>query len=348
MKRIAIFLLIITFCPYALWAGNGEIIFWDAIDSRSSIFRINPDGTELKEIIKDGSYPRWSPDKNMISYISSSEDVGIADFEGKEIFKVEGGKGTLGGKLKKAMIWNHVWSPDSRKIAFISMLLNYVIVQVYDFDKQKIIVSLNKELQKTEWLFSSTIQFSPDSKKLIFSMEGIGNKGGIELVDISTKEKKLLSSEGMFARYWKDRILFATLDKKGTTFWTFNEEGTQKEKIFDSGLILTPVSEINRDRIFLQSGLDKGMPQLFLLNLNDGKFIDVNLKDFNLFLPEFSIEGEKILGVGFPSWKETGAGYFIIDLKSKNTVLLKKFSAERGRDYWWGLYLGSRRDYSWR
>jgi Tol biopolymer transport system component len=349
LKYLIAFLLVIALCPNTLWAAGEEIVFGNMTDKGPAIYKINADGTSLKELQKGGSFPQWSPNKKLIAYLTDSDDIGILDSEGREITIAVIEKGTLGGKPIKAAIWNYVWSPDSKKIALIYPVLEYIVVQVYDIDSRRVTFSTGRKAQRADTaLFSAHLQFSPDSKQLVFSMEGIGERGGLELIDIAAKKSKVIASEGFYAKFWRENILYLTLDEKGSTFWTLKKDGTRKEKLFSTSLIVTPDSSINHDRLFLKSISKEGIFKIFLFDLLDLKLTEVSLKDLQFAQPEFSPDGNKAIVRGSPTSGENGTGYYIINLKNNEHFLLKKIREPEDRDYSWIIMFSGKRNYSWK
>lgn len=356
LKYLLTFLLV-ALCPHVLWAAEEEIVFGNMTDEGPAIYKINADGTHLKELQKGGIYPQWSPNKKMIAYLTSSNDnnytndIGILDSEGRKITIAEINKGTLSGKPIESIIWNYVWSPDSKKIALVYPVLTYIVVAVYDIDSRKIIFSSYKKPKKPDTaLFSARLQFSSNSKELVFSMEGIGDRGGLELFDIATKKSKMISSEGLFAKFWRQTILFWTADKKeGSTFWTMKTDGTQKEKLFSTPLMVIPDSDINHDKLFLKNQIKEGsFNKLYLFDLHDLKLTELTWKGLEFSEPEFSRDGEKAIVRGFPISSINERGYYIINLKTNTYSLLTKAKEPKNQDYFWHITFSGKRDYSWK
>lgn len=349
LKYLMAFLLVVALCPNTLWADGDEIVFGNMTDKGAAIYKINADGTCLEELHKGGSFPQWSPNKEMIAYLTDSDDIGILDSEGREINIAVIPKGTLGGKPIKAALWNYVWSPDSKKIALVYPVLTYIVVQVYDIDSRKITFSTYKEPKRPDTaLFSAHFQFSPDSKQLVFSMEGIGERGGLELIDLSTNKSKVIALEGLFAKFWRENILYLTLDEKGSTFWTLKKDGTQKEKLFSTPLIVIPDSSINHDKLFLKSISKEGIFKIFLFDLRDLKLAEVSLQGLQFAQPEFSPDGDKAIVRGSPTSAINETGYYIINLKNNEHFPLMKIKEPEDRDYSWIISFSGKHNYSWK
>jgi hypothetical protein len=180
-------------------------------------------------------------------------------------------------------------------------------------------------------------------------MEGIGDRGGIELIDIATKKSTMISSEGLFAKFWRQTILFWTADKKeGSTFWTLKTDGTQKEKLFSTPLVVIPDSDINHDKLFLMNQSKSGSFKLLLFDLHDLKLTEVTWKDLEFSQPEFSPDGEKAIVRGSPISGKNEIGYYVINLKNNTHSLLTKAKEPKGEDYFWHITFSGKRNYSWK
>jgi Tol biopolymer transport system component len=161
------------------FAGSAE----GGTPNKQFIFVINADGSDLKQITKlNGFAPSWSADGEKIYYVLPRNNV-------NDIMsvKAEGG-GDMGVKSVPARQVNPaVISPDGKQIAFLS--------QKTDADP----IELNLTTKAQNWndmvLLSAGympifggLSWSPDGKKLIFSMHGDGKSlnGGSRLFLINT------------------------------------------------------------------------------------------------------------------------------------------------------------------
>jgi TolB protein len=164
------------------WSPDGKkITFAGGLEGgdpkKYYIFNMNADGSDVKQLTNsNGILPRWFSDEKII-YISLHNKVG--DIMEKNVTKE--GFGAMGIKSVPAISLNPaVMAPDGKQIAFLS--------QKSDAD----VIGLNITTEAKGWndmvlltdgyrpIFGG-LSWSPDGKKLLFSMHGDGksmNGGG--------------------------------------------------------------------------------------------------------------------------------------------------------------------------
>jgi Tol biopolymer transport system component len=166
------------------WSPDGKkIAFAGGLEggdpNKYYIFSMNADGSDVKQLTNsNGILPRWFSDEKLV-YISLHNKVG--DIMEKNVTKE--GFGAMGIKSVPAMSVNPaVMAPDGKQIAFLS--------QKSDADA----IGLNITTEAKGWndmvlltegfrpIFGG-LSWSPDGKKLIFSMHGDGKSmnGGSRL-----------------------------------------------------------------------------------------------------------------------------------------------------------------------
>lgn len=101
-----------------LISGNayaGDILIQEGALGQSVIYRVSPNGTNLKKI-GDGIFPQWSRDNKYISYIQfgteNTELVVTSVDHGREVLKVS-------QPLDKGVMMYHAWNPKGNGIAFV-------------------------------------------------------------------------------------------------------------------------------------------------------------------------------------------------------------------------------------
>lgn len=102
---------------YGHWSPDGEkILFISFRDVKSSLYTINPDGTDLVKLT-DASEPIiegvWSPDGSKIAYVSGGfglTDLYIMDVDGSNVLQLTDNKHSF----------QAAWSPDGDRIVFVS------------------------------------------------------------------------------------------------------------------------------------------------------------------------------------------------------------------------------------
>jgi Tol biopolymer transport system component len=325
-----------------LISGNtyaGDILIQEGVIGQSVIYRISPKGSYLNRI-GDGIFPQWSPDNKYISYIKfgteNTELVVTSVDKGREVLKVS-------QPLEKGVMMYHAWNPNGNGIAFISFG-PISSVSCYDIRTKDIKTLREVEFRSSEDALFSTLEWSPDGNKILFS-PSYTSKGkepySAYLIDYRKGMAKKLIEAGLFPRFiGKERILFVV----NSEVWTMNHDGSDRRKIHDFGMpVLNVTKESKRKMIFVVRPADvPGSPpsRLFLVNLENNRFEEINTQGYVFFSPAISSDGNKFAAIGSKSkgGEPIDEGYYVYDLNSQKTTLLKKIEPGKGTDKS-GLYL---------
>jgi tricorn protease len=100
--------------------------------------------------------PKWSPDGKWIAYVSDNgeeNEIYLMDNEGKNINKLSSGS--------KSYIWQLLWSPDSKMLAFSDKLLKLYTIDVATKKITEVAKSKQWEIRDFSW--------SPDNKWLAYT-----------------------------------------------------------------------------------------------------------------------------------------------------------------------------------
>lgn len=355
MNRGIFILIACAFLLPVTATAENDIAFGD----KTSIFRVNPDGSNLKEVIKNAISPQWSPDGRMIAFVKVAGETNIglmiSDENGVIIHdEIKGMKIKLDKKPVERFICSYAWSPDNKYIAFTAgfSIARQLYLELYDLVAQKTKTLYQIPAKDIDMACLSPIDWSLDGKKIIFASQGLGATGEIGAFDIEENHYEIISKEGIFPKIWGDRIFFMTLSDNTATYWSIDLISQSKELIIKSDKILMPISKINRDRVILQGQLKDKIPGIYVLNLKTKDIRKISISDYVFLQPEFSPEGDKIIGIAIKisdlNSKIGRFGYYVYDLKSEKMTLLKDISSDKGQSYWWSAYLGGRKDFSWR
>ncbi len=320
-------------------AYGGDILIQEGELGQNVIYRVSPSGSNLKKI-GDGILPQWSPDRKYVSYIKFGTEntklVVTSVREEKEIFN-------LSHPLDKGVMMYHTWNPKGNGIAFISFGPESS-VSYYDSKTKDIRTLYRVDLRSSEDALLSTLEWSPDGDKILFS-PSYTSKGkeaySAQLIDCRKRTAKKLIEAGLFPRFiGKERILTVV----NSEVWTINSDGSDKRKIHD---FTAPVFNVTKESkgkiIFVVKPQDlPGVPlsRLFLFNFENNRLEEINTHGYTFLSPAISSDGNQFAAIG-AKWKDgepSDEGYYVYDLKTQRTTLLKKIKPGKGTDRS-GLYI---------
>jgi Tol biopolymer transport system component len=135
---------------------NGKIAFYRDHSGQVSIYTVEPDGSNLRELT-GGSYPNWSPDGTKLAFVrqdADDGDISVMSADGSNLNNLFNLSLTEGPPYS-----GPVWSPDGTKIAFES----YEDIYTMDSDG-----SNQTQLTKTSELSEQSPAFSPNGSQMCF------------------------------------------------------------------------------------------------------------------------------------------------------------------------------------
>ncbi len=343
-------------------ADQGEILFHDLVGKSFSIFRIRPDGSGLREVIRYGAYPVWSRDRKRIAYMSlipeaqapqSTGKLGISDSWGRKLFEVEGIKVFAKDERQNLITAGYEWSHDGNQLAFATILKNRLHLHVFDIRSKKVGHLYQKEIEDaTRAYFDMKIVWAFDDKRIFL----ISGGGGIEVLDLQNGAIGYVIPPGVPSALsqGEEKIIFAFQRGDFVSFWSINKQGERGDDFEIEGKFF-PVSGPVRNKLLVEERSADKISRTYLLNLESRRKEEIQGQNVHFFAPCLSPMGDKVIAVGLKQKEEndiekeeTEAGYYIVDLRTEKTILLRKFLQPRDRGYWMNIYMGKRRDYSWR
>jgi Tol biopolymer transport system component len=147
------------------WSPDGhKIAFLSYIDGRYDVFLMNADGSQLRELIHDGSDMDWSPDGQRIVFHSRRDgrfEIYVIDIDTGNLTKLTD---------EPTDAFSPLWSPDGKKIAFMSDRDGNQEIYVMDADG-------SNQTRLTNNTAADWLQYwSPDGKKIVFVSDRDGNR----------------------------------------------------------------------------------------------------------------------------------------------------------------------------
>lgn len=362
LSLLFVLIYVLLFLPGDVLADQGEILFHDVFGKSFSIFRVRPDGSGLREVIKYGAYPVWSRDRKKIAYMSltpeaqsphSTGKLGISDSGGKRLFEVEGIKISIKDEEQNLFSVGYEWSHDGNQLAFATILRNRLYLQVFDIRSKKIGHLYQKEIEDTtRAYFDTKIVWAFDDKHIFF----ISGGGGIEVVDLQHGGIGYVIPHGVPSGLseGEDKIIFAFQRGEFVSFWSINKQGKRGDDFEIKGKFF-PVSGPIKNNLLVEERSPDKISRTNLLNLGSRRSEEIQVKNIHLFALSLSPMGDKVIAIGLKQKEENGgkdgeaeAGYFTLDLRTGKIALLRRFLQPRDKGYWMNVYMGKRRDYSWR
>lgn len=150
--------------------ARGEVLLFDAASGESKNLTNSSGAAER--------YPVISPDNKSVAYFSDESGeyaLHVRSLENDSVRKIQ-------IEAKPSFYWQSVWSPDSKKIAFIDRRLNLWVADVGSGTATKIDVS--DYSAQDNW----SPGFSPDSRFLTYSKRLKNRAGTVFIYDISQRK----------------------------------------------------------------------------------------------------------------------------------------------------------------
>lgn len=219
-------------CPQL--SPDGKQLSFVYSGSVFDLFLLDLDGGSLTNITNDGKdsleefCADWSPDGSQIIFTAGKKDSG--DWFYQVYSAAADGSGITqltANTVEDDRYRNPVWSPDGRKIAFVSNTFGHdVYIMNGDGSEQTLFGDIEELVKDFHW--------SPDGSKIVFAchsgFDNIGegvcimNSDGSELVKVEDA-----SLEGIFHTAWSPdgmKVAFAARNGDSTNIYVVNPDGT--------------------------------------------------------------------------------------------------------------------------
>jgi len=216
-------------------APGGEIAFSSMVDTGSSIYTINSDGTNLKKITNsppttEDGHPAWSKDNWQIAFETSRDaeksenenithQVYVMEYDGsnqRSLTKLDGGV-------------SPAWSPDGKHIVFSSTREGNSDIYIMDTDGS------NVKRLTNEVGYCDYPAWSPDGSKIVFAAM-IGENWDIYTINVDGSSLKKLTDNiksDLYPAWSPDgkTILFNSIRDGDWEIYSMNPDGSNQTNI---------------------------------------------------------------------------------------------------------------------
>ncbi len=268
----------------------GTIVFVSQIKGRYQIFKMQSDGSRLKNLSNNkynDENPRWSPDGSWIAFDSDrggDKNIFIMKPDGNEHVKIT---------ANRATDMQPTWMPDSRRLVFESNRTERGDLYLIDIDerKPKVLFATNKAGH------NGGADVSPDGSKVVYmSNRFIG--WDIFLGDIRGDAGKPVATEGGNCKpAWSpDGNLIAWVNHSRfnpvTDIWLMKADGSEKRNLTDNNpyWAFYPTWSPDGKWIAFASGEDKFSAdwEIYVLEIVTGKLKRLTSNRYLDYQPDWS------------------------------------------------------------
>jgi Tol biopolymer transport system component len=317
LKKLATVILLLLFTHIYTHAGERNLLFVlgrDVEKGEYDIYSTNPTNLTYKKIIDSGINPLWSPDGKKIAFVfhraipgkmySSQTGFRISNQDGGQISNVK--QKTFGAEIS-----DFSWSPDGKRVAVATG--NWIVIN--SLDEEIMAYKREAQVMQLDWL--------RDGERVVFWEP----TKGILLLDLRTKEVKLISSDGGFPKIvpGTNKLVYIRKVEKTSSLLT-KDLGSGIEEVLATNVLAPFLKKSNiilsgdGRKIFFRRGKDNTQaPDLAVYNVTK-KSISFH-KDIEGIMEVASYDGNKAAGEF--SFEGKG-GFGILDLKTGKKSLIKE------------------------
>jgi Tol biopolymer transport system component len=226
------------------WSPDGTLLAVTSFDGEAlafDVYTMKPDGTERTLVLRNASYPSWSPNAKQLVVMRDTEGEGsslaIVNADGTDV-RTLGPFGTQEAPNEALNVVEPEWSPDGKSIAFI-----------HEGGRINLISPDGKRPSSVSW--------SPDSSKLAFDRYDLNIRETVVVLDLASGHETVRRGEenGAAAPVWSpdgNQLVFSSLDVRSAVaqgsccapltphLWGMAPDGAKAHKLVEGEFYGTP------------------------------------------------------------------------------------------------------------
>ena len=210
-------------------AKPGPILFISNNSGTDQLYSMNEDGSNVQQLTKDPNFPildaKWSPDGSKIAVVSLIGDsltypsfrraIFIMNADGSHPYQLTPQwldmVDSTYGSLKYGGAWNPVWSPDSRQIAYIRLMVpdpigntDIFVINIDGTGEKRITGTINIDEGPDDWLKDHNLILGGMAGEVI---DSTGNDSTFSNLTSYNLEGKMVDKWGKKGELWCCQIL---------------------------------------------------------------------------------------------------------------------------------------------